>query len=92
MLANVLFDPRLNCQALPLIGTDDQDGIVASDGSNHFRPFLVVDACRDRLCASCRSEEYEQVHCLAHLYREALQNLPDIQTVFVFIPVWKQIS
>ena len=74
VLAKIAFDSCLQETCLFFVGTDDEDRVVAGDGSYDFGPVLVVDASSDRLGASGSRDEDEEVDCLTDLEAEAFEN------------------
>src|SRR5882757_4848248 len=85
-LAKISFNSSFQQICLFLIGADDKDSVIPSDGANNLRPVFVVDSCCDRLGASGGGYQNQEVHRLSHFKAEALKNFTDSrQCVFIII-------
>jgi len=70
--AKVAFDSSLQVTCLLFVRADDEDGVVAGDGSYNLWPVLVVDARGDGLSASGGGDEDEEVDGLTDFETETL--------------------
>src|SRR5271154_6544950 len=74
VLAKIAFDSCLQETCLFFVWTDDEDCVVACDGSYDFGPVLVVDAGGDGLGASGGRDEDEEIDGLTDLEAEAFED------------------
>src|SRR5690606_31143148 len=59
--AGQLFDALLDQGELRGVAQDEEDGVVAGEGAEDFRPFLPVERLGDGLCATGEGADHEQV-------------------------------
>src|ERR1700727_645390 len=84
VLAKIAFDSCLQETCLFFVGTDDEDRVVAGDGSYDFGPILVIDSGSDRLGASGGCDEEDEIDCLTDLEAEAFEDFANSrERVFV---------
>ncbi len=74
-------------RGLFFVGADDEDGVVAGDGADHFGPVFVVDASGHGLRASGGGHDDEQVLRLAGFKAEAAQEFLERGAFFLGVPV-----
>ena len=73
-LAKIAFHSFLQQLRLLVVGADDQDSVVASDGTDDLGPVFVVDASCDWLRSARGCDEHQLIHGLANLNAEAAQH------------------
>src|SRR5580704_164123 len=71
--AKISFDSGFQQICLFLIGADNKDGVISSDGAYNLRPVFVVDSGCDRLSASSRCHKNQEIHRLSHFKTKTLQ-------------------